>query len=373
MSTHVVQLANLYTPTSGGLRTAIDRLRAGYRAAGHRTTLIVPGTADGTVREDEKGTVITIAGPIVPGSGGYRMISRMSAVRKMLASIEPTHLEISDKTTLIDTARWARHRGIPTVLFSHERLDAILAPVLPDWLPRERALRRYNRWLARQVDTVVGASRFSVKEFVMAGARNVRLVPLGVDLDTFRPAVASPDRKRSLQLVYAGRLSAEKRPELVIDAAATLGRWGFQTAVTIVGDGPRRDSMQRRSSALDVTFMGHIADRAHVGRLLADADIAVQPSPAETFSLVALEAMACGTPVVVSHHCGATDLLAPNAGLAAWPSGVSVARAIEDLAAIPRERREAAARRRAEEFTWKRTIDSMLEIHLNRARQPVST
>ena len=64
----IVRLANFVTPTSGGLRTALDRLGRGYRAAGHEPVLVVPGDVAGDVHT-EQGRVVTLPGPVLPGLG----------------------------------------------------------------------------------------------------------------------------------------------------------------------------------------------------------------------------------------------------------------------------------------------------------------
>ena len=75
----IVRLANFITPVSGGLRTALHHLGAGYLAAGHEPVLIVPGPAH---RDEQtaQGRVITLPGPVVPGTGGYRVLESLHAV-----------------------------------------------------------------------------------------------------------------------------------------------------------------------------------------------------------------------------------------------------------------------------------------------------
>jgi hypothetical protein len=65
----VVRLANYVAPASGGLRTALRELGAGYLAAGHEPVLVIPGPRPGR-RLTEQGLVITVPGPAVPGTGG---------------------------------------------------------------------------------------------------------------------------------------------------------------------------------------------------------------------------------------------------------------------------------------------------------------
>jgi alpha-1,6-mannosyltransferase len=134
---------------SGGLRTAVDALGRGYLAAGHERALVVPGRAYSR-RQTEAGLVVTVPGLSV--APGYRFVLDPRPVLRVLDRLGPDVVGVSDKATLAVAARWARRRGVRSVLFSHERLDAILAPRLPDRFPIERALQRatdyWNRRLA---------------------------------------------------------------------------------------------------------------------------------------------------------------------------------------------------------------------------------
>jgi alpha-1,6-mannosyltransferase len=151
---HIVQLANFYGPRSGGLRTALHHLGAGYVASGHSVTLVVPGPmhavdrlANGTVR-------YTLTAPRIPGTGGYRAVDP-HRVRALLRTLEPDRLEVSDRLTLRGMGAWARRNGVPSVVISHERLDRLLEQfLLPGALARGVA-DRANRKMAANYDTVV--------------------------------------------------------------------------------------------------------------------------------------------------------------------------------------------------------------------------
>src|SRR6185437_765108 len=69
----IVRLANFVAPRSGGLRTAMRALGSGYLAAGHEAVLVVPGVEAADEMTDQ-GRVITLPGPVLPFSGGYRVL-----------------------------------------------------------------------------------------------------------------------------------------------------------------------------------------------------------------------------------------------------------------------------------------------------------
>jgi alpha-1,6-mannosyltransferase len=359
----IAQVANFYGPQSGGLRTTLDQLGRGYIAAGHERLLIVPGARDDD-RSGVHGRVITVASPAL-GATGYRVMPNWRKVAAIVERAGADRLEVSDKATLRPLGRWAADRGIPAVLISHERLDAILATRAPRAVPLIPLADRWNRRLVDAFAKVVCTSAFSRAEWERIAAPDVRTVALGVDLLTFRPG----PRRRPLspdaiaQLVCVGRLSREKRPELAIDALAELIGVGVAAHLTMVGAGPMHAELLRRAARLPVTFTGHVADRGAVAQFLRAADVAIAPCPAETFGLSVLEALACGTPVVAADRGAAGELLTPACGVTAAPRPIALATGVAKVLALPPVTTRVAARRRAEQFPWSATVAAMLAVH----------
>ena len=112
-----------------------------------------------------------------------------------------------------------------------------------------------------------------------------------------------------------------------------------------------------------MTFVGHVQDRCELARLLGAADVLLAPGPIETFGLAALEAMACGTPVVAAETSAVAELVVDGGGLTAAPSAAGLGGAVQAVMAQPDTARRRAARARAESFPWHRTVDSMLSVH----------
>lgn len=365
MGLRIVQLANFYGPRSGGLRTAVHHLGAGYVARGHEVVLVVPGRCRTDEVLDEGVHRITLPAPVIPGSGGYQLLDPYRTER-LLDRLGPDRIEVSDRLTLRRLGSWAARRGVPGVVVSHERLDRLLGQAgLPQPLAR-RLADWSNAKLAAHFDTVVCTTEFARAEFDRIGAANVRQVPLGVDLACFTPACGDVGMRTELAagadvlLVHCGRLSPEKHVERSVDAAAALHRAGMRVRLVVAGDGPRRRALQRRAAALPVTFLGFVVRRVEVASLLATADLMLAPGPHETFGLAALEALACGTPVVASRSSALAEIVRPDFGRAVADHAQAFASGIRELLAVPRPVLRAAARRRAEQFTWSAAVDGML-------------
>ncbi|MFI5955147.1 glycosyltransferase [Cryptosporangium sp. NPDC051539] len=364
----IVRLANFVGPRSGGLRTALQELGRGYLAAGHHPVLVTPGPRFGD-EETPHGRVITLPGPIVPWMGGYRVVLGRRRLTALLDELRPDRLEVSDRTTLRWTGTWARRRDVPSIMVSHENVTALLTMALPRWAPARRIADGLNQRTAGRYDQIVATTEFAAAEFRRLGATGLVKVPLGVDLERFTPALHDPAlraelaRPGELLLVHCGRLSPEKRVDRSVDALAALRARGVPAVLVVVGDGPRRPALERRARGLPVQFLGFVPDRVHVARLLATADAVLAPGPAETFGLAALEAMACGTPVVAAGD-GALGEVIGDAGVAvAGNQGVRFAEAVLELAARPEADRRAAARRRAQRYDWPSAVNGMLAAH----------
>ncbi|MDX2603579.1 glycosyltransferase [Streptomyces caniscabiei] len=371
----IVRLANFVAPSSGGLRTALRELGRGYEAAGHEAVLIVPGERY-TDRATEQGRVITLPGPLLPGTGGYRVLMDRRRVASLLESLEPDRLEVSDRTTLRWTGKWARRARVPAVMVSHETADGVLRTWgLSEGMAR-RASDALNVRTAHTYARVVCTTEFAEREFVRIGARNVVRAPLGVDLVGRRPGLRDRGlrerhaRGDEVLLVMCSRLSVEKRPGTAVDALEALLRRGRRAVLVVAGDGPLRGRLEQRAEGLPVTFLGHVGDRETLGALQASADVALAPGPAETFGLAALEAMACGTPVVASSSSALPEVIG-SAGATAADHGESFADAVELLLDRSEGERREAARARAECFGWQSAMDAFLTAHDAIAGRPV--
>lgn len=361
----VVQVANFYGPRSGGLRTAVDRLGAEYCAAGHTVFLIVPG------RQHERTTLpsgvirVSLPARLIPFTGGYRAV-HPRPVTALLEQLKPDALEVSDRLTLRSLGPWGRRHGVSTVMISHERLDRLAAQILP--MPAARAVADVaNRRTAANYDAVVCTTAFAREEFDRIGATNLMTVPLGVDLDQYHPRWRSAAVREQwagpnqLLLVHCGRLSVEKHPHRSIDAVAALRDSGIDARLVIVGEGPLRARLERQAVRLPVDFTGYIGCRDTVAGILASADIALAPGPHETFGLAALEALACGTPAVVSRTSALAEILTHDSGATADNDPRAIAHAVATVLTRPETQRRHSARQRAEQFTWPRSAAGMLD------------
>jgi alpha-1,6-mannosyltransferase len=357
----IVQVANFVGSTSGGLRTTLRHLARGYAQYGHEVVQIVPARADARV-EHPWGSELQLRGPALAGTG-HRVLVEPRRIQRELASLRPDALEVHDRTTLRGLGLWARANRVPAVAVSHERLDRWLNQWLPARLPLRGLADRSNGALARAFDTVVCTSEWAADEFRRVDVGNLVIVPLGVDHDAFRPRFGPAADREGTLLVMASRLSREKQPEIAVEAIRELVRRRVKVRLVVAGDGPLRRQLVAASSGLPVSWLGFVSSRRELADLYRAADIALAPGPVETFGLAALEALACGTPVVVNWRSALPEIIGPDAGRVSAGCGFSFADAVQELLAEPSEALRRAARLRAERYAWETTVRRVLAVH----------
>lgn len=190
-------------------------------------------------------------------------------------------------------------------------------------------------------------------------AGKIRVHHTGVDLDLFRP---QPRKPGPPLLLTAGYLIERKGQALVIDALRHLP----DARLLIAGDGPDRPQLTAQIAALGlqnrVSLLGSVP-HAELPALFSAADVMVLPSASEGLANVWVEALACGTPIVIPDVGGAREVVdRPAAGRLAPRDPKAIADAVSALIFAPPDRRETRAA--AERFTWAANT-AALKAHLN--------
>ncbi|MGE0878795.1 MAG: glycosyltransferase family 4 protein [Acidimicrobiia bacterium] len=177
-----------------------------------------------------------------------------------------------------------------------------------------------------------------------------------------RPYGPSPDR---LRVLYVGRLSAQKHVDRVIDSFARLA---VPAELSIVGDGELRDELERRAAASGaadrITFHGAKSGAA-LREAYERADVLVMTSDVEGWSLVLLEAMAMGVPIVATDVLGNHEMIDGTGVLIEEPYVDNLATALADLAGDRNRLRSlsAASVRRARDFSAETVLDQLFTIY----------
>ncbi len=218
-----------------------------------------------------------------------------------------------------------------------------------------------------------------------ADPARVSIINPGVDLSVFRPGSQLEARRKlglhedGVVLVFAGRVQPLKAPDIVLHAAAQLiaddpGLAGKLTVAFVGGpSGAGRqdpDGLEQLAARLGLSGLVRLeppCPQPELAQWYRAATLVMVPSYSESFGLVAMEAQACGTPVVAAAVGGLR--IAVRHGY----SGVLVdsrdpghyARAVRDLISAPASlaRLARGAREHASRFGWSATVDSLLQLY----------
>ena len=232
---------------------------------------------------------------------------------------------------------------------------------------RGRISKVLKRWVLRRATLITVVSSTMRGECLALGVppEKIRVRSMGVDTQTlFTPSKKASEEARE-GLLYVGRLVEKKGVPVLLRALAILKERGLRPKLTVVGDGPDRDSIRALTNELalntDVTFAGAISND-QLPDLYRKASIFILPSivssdgDQEGLGLVTIEAMACGCPVVASALPAVKDVVEDGiSGLLATPDcAESLAGQIEVLMRDPglRTALSSAGLDRARGFDW---------------------
>jgi len=169
-------------------------------------------------------------------------------------------------------------------------------------------------------------------------------------------------------IAFTGKLAEFKGIDVLLQAAATYEKALGNVATLIVGDGGLLSELQALVNELDlqgVRFLGHQA-QDEVARIMNVSDLAVVPSRVEPFGLVAIEALACGTPVVVTNQGGLPEFVNESVGaLVDVDDAQGLAEAIvrEIESDSKRVKGPAAAEYARKGFSWSTQVGKMIELY----------
>jgi len=273
----------------------------------------------------------------------------------------------------------ARELGLPHVVMFHTLGEVKNRARFGEEEPRLRI--RHERTIARRAAAIVTASsheRQLLQRYYGADPARMHTVPCGIDLDLFQPRDRAAARARLglaedvPVLLWVGRLEKLKGVEILVDAVAQLER--RDVTLLIVGGDERahglRQELEAQAAAAgiggNVRFEGAVAHDALPGYYSA-ADVCVVPSYYESFGLVAVEAMACGTPVVASRVGGLVSTVTDGVTgyLIPWRCPEPFAEKLDVLLGNPELRANfsMAARRSVERFRWSTVGLRMADVY----------
>jgi glycosyltransferase involved in cell wall biosynthesis len=279
--------------------------------------------------------------------GSVQLHVHATSAARILRRVRPDLLYIEEEPYSLAAVQWAtaaRRAGIPAVFYNAQNLQKRYpAPV-----------RAWERWVWRSAAGAVCVSDTVRQVLRWRGfAGRSWVVPLSVDVSLFQPAVADTGLRERLGLrrhvvSYLGRLVPEKGVLVALEAYRELGRRA-ETSLLCIGGGPLAAELRREEGVVVLDETPH----ADVHRILPLSDLLLMPSMTtpgwkEQFGRAAIEAMACGIPVVGSDSGEIPAILGATGGGVVVREGdpAALGEAISRLLESERARRDMGDRGR---------------------------
>lgn len=321
LSMKIAIITDAWTPQVNGVVRTLQALTQRLRAQGHDLLIISP---------DQYSSIPCPSYPEI-----RLALATHHGVGVRLSDFAPDAVHISTEGPLgIAARRFCLDHGYPFTTAYHTQF--------PDYLARRTGLPAgifwpFIRWFHGPSSGILVSTETVRTQLRAQGLYRLVHWGRGVDLACFRPAAPPPalyaTLPRPIQL-YVGRVAIEKN----IEAFLASDHPGSKL---VVGDGPAREHLTHAYP--QAHFVGAQSGEALAG-FYAGADVFVFPSRTDTFGLVMIEALACGTPVAAFPVSGPLDVLGPKSGV----MDDDLAQAIAGALAL--DRHSCAAHGRS--FTW---------------------
>ncbi|MFK3985503.1 D-inositol-3-phosphate glycosyltransferase [Micromonospora sp. NPDC050397] len=301
-----------------------------------------------------------------------------------------SHYWLSGHVGWLAKERW----GVPLVHTAHTLAKVKNSRLADGDRPEPKSRMIGEEQLVAEADRLVANTAVEARDLISrygAEPARVAVVEPGVDLDRFRPATGSVDAgrlaaRRRLGLpeygyvvAFVGRIQPLKAPDVLMQAVAALRdrdpSIAEQLTVVIAG-GPSGSGLDQPTALIELATSLGIGDSVlfrppYTGEdlpaLYRAADLVAVPSYTESFGLVALEAQACGTPVVAAAVGGLVTAVRDGVSgiLVDGHDPVDWARTLSGLLAAPGRRAALAegAVRHAQNFSWTRTAENLLAVY----------
>lgn len=273
----------------------------------------------------------------------------------------------------------ARQWTIPHIVTFHTLSENKIKARIGEMEPEERFYA--EREIAKTADRIVGFSEHEKSILINsyeAPSDRVSVIPCGVDIELFRPYTDLSAKKQlgltnMTVLLYVGRLEPLKGIDVLLKAASIMEHSANLKVLIIGGDDDQDQELCRLKTLAEelnvsdkVIFLGRI-EQNELPVYYNAADICVVPSFYESFGLVALEAMACGTPVVASRVGGLASIVKNNITglLIPWRFPETFADAIDSILANETNRKYMSDQSRtlALSLSWDSVAQKLIETY----------
>ncbi len=361
----ILVVTDQYAPMVGGVPAVTRTLAAGLAERGHSVTILAPGDGVRSGTGMDGRVAVSYSGSLPwPWYPGLRLATMpVRAVRELMSAAAPDVIHSHSPLTLGFLARRRAGRCDVPVVYTNHYLPANVT-ARPGGGSRLLEASFYS-WIVGYANRCGYVTAPSATALELLRSRGLRVrsgvVSNGVDTGTYAPGPAAARVRERYQIrddqpviLSVGRLSREKRVDLLIEAVSMLTG---PAQLVIAGAGPAAGALRELAARLGlagpggqvgragrVAFAGHVPD-TDLPDLYRAADIFAIASEAELQSLATMEAMASGLPVVAAGACALPELVTHGSNGYLFPAGDSAGLArYLDLLVAPAGRRPPLGR-----------------------------
>lgn len=274
----------------------------------------------------------------------------------------------------------SKNLGLPTVVTYHTHFPdyvshlslGILRGKVEDLA--KVPVKRLIKSVFSKADIITAPTPALQKELSSYGLQNVQFIPNGIDFSKFKNSKKIDVRKKhsipkeKRIILYVGRISFEKRLDVLLSAFKKISEKRDDVFLLIAGGGPYLDDYTKLAQAMglqNIAFAGFVPDE-NLSSYYAAADLFVSASDTETFGLTFVEAMFFGLPVVGVNRLGASDVITQKVGLLAEPSNsTDLARCISLVLDHKKlfDEFKKNAKKEAQKYSIENTVRSFMKIY----------
>ena len=315
----ICDIVQFYSSLSGGVKRYIDDKIRYFATQPHiEHVVIVPSDRDAVTRSGNT-RIYEMKSMRLIGSSSYRLLVSRRRIHDVIKTEQPDIIEVGDPYhTAWIAHRLARRENIPIVAYYHSDYPRAFGRTISKYCGRlpgrltERLIVHYLKNLYNRMDATIVATPAFEEVLRGIGIRRIIRVPLGTDTDRFHPVDEQPEVLNDLGLdpdctllLYVGRLAREKNVVNLVRMMDFFPDNG-KIALLLVGDGEQGEQIQRMARQRKHVFWHPYCKSPELLSVFySAADLFVHPGTSETFGLVAVEAQACGTPVIAVEGGGA--------------------------------------------------------------------
>lgn len=382
----IVDINNFWSPSGGGVRRYHLQKMAFYEQQSEvHSIFIMPDESTYTEKKSEGLTIEHVKAFRFPGNWEYRFIWKQSQIKPILEKYNPDLIEVGSPYIL------------PTVV--RKTVESInLKTTLVGFWHADFPVTYVGRPVAKKVGAGIGtfcrneAFSYARREFknfncIQASSKEVmarlkknnlpdpRWIPLGCDINTFRPekrdeklvAELKDGNPERLTIFFPHRHCKEKGIDLILDAYDILTeKLGHEPTIIFAGTGPYLPQvLEAEKKHSHIRYIGFVNSAEEMARYYASADIGLALSGWETFGLSILESMASGNAQIGAFAGAAFEhVTESNAGsILSERTPEALAHAIVELYHSDLSQKKLNARHYAENFSWENSFTRQLNLY----------